>query len=230
MRLPKADGRIHSTRRPSRRTLSHINAVLALAEAGRRPETDEHLARAVKAMLAAQRPEGSWEGDPVYQGFNTPFRATQFAVMALVYACIREQPRPRTGTRPIQRPPPSLPPTISRCFWNNWISTGIWLRSRCCAQIRKVLTDSDQPLAREAAARALGHMADPGALPVLIKGLGDPTKMVQVASAYALRMVLVAAAERCAARARDACRCACHRRTRAPAGERLASSTSISAI
>ena len=59
------------------------NAVLALAEAGRRPETDEHLDRAVKAMLAAQRPEGSWEGDPVYQGFNTPFRATQFAVMAL---------------------------------------------------------------------------------------------------------------------------------------------------
>jgi hypothetical protein len=34
-------------------------------------------------MLAAQRQEGSWEGDPVYQGFNTPFRATQFAVMAL---------------------------------------------------------------------------------------------------------------------------------------------------
>ena len=59
------------------------NAVLALAEAGRRPESDEHLARAVNAMLAAQRPEGSWEGDPVYQGFNTPFRATQFAVMAL---------------------------------------------------------------------------------------------------------------------------------------------------
>src|SRR5947207_2660047 len=59
------------------------NAVLALAEAGRRPETDEHLALAVKAMLNAQRPEGSWEGDPVYQGFNTPFRATQFAVMAL---------------------------------------------------------------------------------------------------------------------------------------------------
>ena len=33
-------------------------------------------------------------------------------------------------------------------------------------------------------------MADPGALPVLIKGLGDPTKMVQATSAYALRMVL----------------------------------------
>ena len=33
-------------------------------------------------------------------------------------------------------------------------------------------------------------MADPGALPALIKGLGDPTKMVQTAAAYALRMVL----------------------------------------
>ena len=80
---PTADGRIRSTRRPSRRTSSPTTPYLALAEAGRRPETDEHLARAVKAMLAAQRPEGSWEGDPVYQGFNTPFRATQFAVMAL---------------------------------------------------------------------------------------------------------------------------------------------------
>ncbi len=59
------------------------HAVLALALAGRRPETDPNLARAVQTMLKAQRPEGSWEGDPVYQGFNTPFRATQFAVMAL---------------------------------------------------------------------------------------------------------------------------------------------------
>jgi hypothetical protein len=59
------------------------HAVLALALAGRRPESDPNLKRAVAAMLKAQRPEGSWEGDPVYQGFNTPFRATQFAVMAL---------------------------------------------------------------------------------------------------------------------------------------------------
>src|SRR3989449_1276434 len=59
------------------------HAILALALAGRRPETDERMARAVDACLKAQRPEGSWEGDPVYQGFNTPFRATQFAVMAL---------------------------------------------------------------------------------------------------------------------------------------------------
>ena len=54
----------------------------------------------------------------------------------------------------------------------------------------QVLVKSDQPLAREAAARALGHMADPGSMPALIQALGDPSKMVQTSAAYALRMVL----------------------------------------
>jgi hypothetical protein len=165
------------------------NAVLALAEAGRRPETDEHLARAVKAMLAAQRPEGSWEGDPVYQGFNTPFRATQFAVMALstlypgtTRAKNWDAAYPATPTTLAANDLPLLLEQLDQ-FWD--LAPEPMLR-----QIRGVLAGSDQPLAREAAARALGHMADPGALPVLIKGLGDPTKMVQASSAYALRMVL----------------------------------------
>ena len=165
------------------------NAVLALAEAGRRPETDEHLALAVKAMLATQRPEGSWEGDPVYQGFNTPFRATQFAVMALstLYP----------GTTKAKNwdaayPAPArvlaiddLPLLLQQLdqFWDLAPESQL-------LQIRKILATNDQPLAREAAARALGHMADPRALPVLIKGLGDSTKMVQNAAAYAVRMVL----------------------------------------
>ena len=165
------------------------NAVLALAEAGRRPETDEHLALAVKAMLAAQRPEGSWEGDPVYQGFNTPFRATQFAVMALSTLY------PGTATEKNWNAAYSAPARILAVndlplllqqldqYWD--LAPEPQLR-----QVHKVLAESDQPLAREAAARALGHMADPGAMDVLIKGLGDPAKMVQTASAYAIRMVL----------------------------------------
>ena len=165
------------------------NAVLALADAGHRPETDEHLARAVKAMLAAQRPEGSWEGDPVYQGFNTPFRATQFAVMAL--STLYPGTTKAKNWDAAYAPPPTvlvkddLPLLLQQLdqFWD--LAPEPVLR-----QIRSVLTNSDQPLVREAAARALGHMADPGALPALIKGLGDPTKMVQSSAGYALRMVL----------------------------------------
>jgi hypothetical protein len=165
------------------------HAVLALAEAGRRPESDEHMARAVKAMLAAQRPEGSWEGDPVYQGFNTPFRATQFAVMALstlypgtTKAKNWDAAYPAPATTLATNDLPLLLEQLDQ-YWD-------LAPEPVLVQIRKVLAESDQPLAREAAARALGHMADPGALAVLIDGLGDPAKMVQVASAYALRMVL----------------------------------------
>ena len=165
------------------------NSVLALALAGRRPETDEHLARAVQAMLQAQRPEGSWEGDPVYQGFNTPFRATQFAVMALSTLYPGSTAAKNWGAAypspPIRLAQNNLPLLLSQLdqFWDLAPESVV-------RQIRQVLATSAQPLAREAAARALGHMADPGALPVLMKALGDPAKMVQTASAYAIRMIL----------------------------------------
>jgi hypothetical protein len=165
------------------------HAVLALAEAGRRPETDEHLARAVKAMLAAQRPEGSWEGDPVYQGFNTPFRATQFAVMALS-TLYPGTTRAKNWDAAYPAPPTVLATNDVPLLLEQLDQYWDLAPEPVLLQIRKVLAESDQPLAREAAARALGHMADPGALAVLIKGLGDPAKMVQTTSAYALRMVL----------------------------------------
>jgi HEAT repeat protein len=165
------------------------NAVYALALAGRHPETDEHLARAVKAMMAAERPEGSWEGDPVYQGFNTPFRATQFAVMSL--STLYPGTTKAKNWNAAYPPPPAklathdLPLLLAQLdqFWD--LAPESTLR-----QIREVLVKSDQPLAREAAARALGHMADPGAMPSLIQALGDSSKMVQTSAAYALRMVL----------------------------------------
>jgi HEAT repeat protein len=165
------------------------NAVLAVAMAGRRPETDDHLAVAVKAMLAAQRQEGSWEGDPVYQGFNTPFRATQFAVMALstlypgtTQAKNWDAAYPAPPTRLAKKNLPLLLSQLDQ-YWDP--APGPVLK-----QIREVLLKSDQPLAREAAARAIGHMADPGSLPALMQALGDQTKMVQTSAAYAVRMIL----------------------------------------
>ncbi len=165
------------------------NAVLAVAMAGRRPESDEHLALALKAMMAAQRQEGSWEGDPVYQGFNTPFRATQFAVMALstLYPGTTEAKNWDAGfpAPPTKLAKNNLPLLLSQLdqFWDP-------APEPVLKQIREVLVKSDQPLAREAAARALGHMADPGSLPVLMQALGDQTKMVQSSAAYAVRMIL----------------------------------------
>jgi HEAT repeat protein len=165
------------------------HSVLALALAGRRPETDEHLARAVRAMLRAQRPEGSWEGDPVYQGFNTPFRATQFAVMAL--STLYPGTAGAKNWDAAYPPPPArltssnLPLLLTQLdqYWD--LAPEPVLR-----QIRQTLARNNQPLAREAAARALGHMADPGSMQVLVQALGDPSKMVQTSAAYALRMVL----------------------------------------
>ena len=165
------------------------NAVYALVVAGHRPGTDEHLAQAVKALLAAQRPEGSWEGDPVYQGFNTPFRATQFAVMALstlypgtARAKNWDAAYPAPVTTLARNDLPLLLEQLDQ-FWDP-------APEPVLKQIRQVLIESDQPLAREAAARALGHMADAGALPDLMKALGDSTKMVQASAAYAVRMIL----------------------------------------
>jgi HEAT repeat protein len=169
------------------------HTILALALAGKRPETDPNMARAVQAMLKAQRPEGSWEGDPVYQGFNTPFRATQFAVMALstLYPGPDNKPSAEKGWNDAYPAPPEklaahdLPLLLSQLdqFWDPASAGQL-------EQIRDVLAQNDQPLAREAAARALGHMGDPGSVKVLIKALGDQDKMVQRTSAWAIRMIL----------------------------------------
>ena len=182
-----------------------FHALYSLATAGRRPENDEHVARTLQYCLSAQRPEGDWQGDPVYKGFNTPFRDTQFAVMALstLYpgpgAAVDDR---RTGARgaPLRKntgwgagfpPPPSRLAThdLARLlgqldqFWD--LAAEPVLR-----QIRAVLARSDQPLAREAAARALGHMADPGALEPLTAALADPSKMVQRTAAWSLRQII----------------------------------------
>ncbi len=169
------------------------HSVLALALAGRRPESDPGMARAVKAMLEAQRPEGSWEGDPVYQGFDTPFRATQFAVMALstLYPGPDRKAAKDKGwddafpAAPARLATKDLPLLLSQLdqLWD-------LAPEEVLVQVRNLVTSSDQPLAREAASRALGHMADPGAVKTLTAALGDPDKMVQRTAGWALRMIL----------------------------------------
>ncbi|MGH9452184.1 MAG: HEAT repeat domain-containing protein, partial [Terriglobia bacterium] len=191
----------------TRKTADFISyhAIYSLALAGHRPQTDPNMARAVAACLRAQRTEGDWEGDPVYQGFNTPFRATEFAVMALsqLYPGPDKRPLREKGWDDAFQAPPTrlargdLPRLISQLdqFWD-------LAPEPVLEQIRQVLATNPQPLAREAAARALGHMADPGAVPILVRSLGDRSKVVQITAAWALRKILTrrpAVAERVSA-------------------------------
>ena len=178
-----------------------FHALYALATAGRRPETDGHVARTLGYCLAAQRPEGDWQGDPVYKGFNTPFRDTQLAVMALstLYPGAAKSKNwdagfPSPATRLATNDVPRLLYQLDQ-FWD-------LAPDSVRRQVRAVLATSDQPLAREAAARALGHMADPGALEVLTAALGDPSKMVQRTAAWALRRVVSRRGATVAARGR----------------------------
>ncbi|MGH9396064.1 MAG: HEAT repeat domain-containing protein, partial [Terriglobia bacterium] len=179
----------------TRKTADFISyhSIYALALAGHRPETDPNMARAVTACLRAQRTEGDWEGDPVYQGFNTPFRATEFAVMALsqLYPGPDKRPLSAKGwddafpAAPTHLATDDLPRLLAQLdqFWD-------LAPPSVLEQIRQVLAASPQPLAREAAARALGHMADSGAVPVLTHALGDQSKIVQTTAAWALRKIL----------------------------------------
>ena len=94
------------------------------------------MARAVNAMLAAQRPEGSWEGDPVYQGFNTPFRATQFAVMALS-TLYPGATKAKNWDAAYPAPPTKLATHNLPLLLRSSTSIGTWLRNRCCGRFAK---------------------------------------------------------------------------------------------
>ncbi|MEO8659008.1 MAG: hypothetical protein ABI693_11085 [Bryobacteraceae bacterium] len=67
-----------------------FHALYALAVAGHRGPAVDKLAR---YALETQRADGTWKGAPDYKGFDTPFRDTQFAVMAL--SELYPQPRRR---------------------------------------------------------------------------------------------------------------------------------------
>lgn len=144
-----------------------FQALYALALAGQRPE------KTIQYVLKAQRTDGSWQGDPEYKGFNTPFRDTQFAVMALSTLF------PYKATQPEEE-------KHFRTEHLDELLSDIDNRAPS-PQVRRVLSESKWVLARTAAAEELGNRKDTEALPLLAKALGDPNKLVQRAAAVALR-------------------------------------------
>ncbi|NUN98045.1 MAG: HEAT repeat domain-containing protein, partial [Candidatus Omnitrophica bacterium] len=162
-----------------------FHAIYALAKAGVSAE-DPRLAKSVQWCLSRQWPHGGWQGNADYKNFDTPFRDTQFAVMAL--SELYKGPGADGWESGFPAPPGDFDLNDTGAalaaldqYWND---PGAEVRPR----IRKAL-GHQQPLVRFAAASAVGRIADPEAVSDLIKLLGDPSKMVQRGAAWALRQI-----------------------------------------
>ena len=164
------------------------NVLWALAEAGHRPETDARMRLTYEYCLQMQRPEGSWQGLPTYKGFNTPFRDTQFAVLAL------SKLFPGDGGKGYEAGFPKPPGKFS-ADTGKFLEEAdmVWAKITPAQsnQLRQILKRDKQVLARESAARALGRAADSASTADLAAALGDESKLVQRAAAQALRDIAI---------------------------------------
>jgi hypothetical protein len=169
------------------------HAIYALARAGV-TLSDPRLKKAVDVCLTRQTPSGAWQGNPDYKNFDTPFRDTQYALMALTTLYpgpLQKQvtARQRLGWNAGFPAPPS-----SFAAGNAAATVAAldqhWDRPSP-ATTRKIrqLLDSPQVLVRYQAAVTLGRFADAEAVPALATRLGDPSKLVQRGAAWALRNI-----------------------------------------
>lgn len=155
------------------------HALYALAKAGV-PKDEPHVARAIEFALSHQTASGAWQGEPEYKNFDTPFRDTQYAIMAL------SEYFPGPGS---DATPPAIDASMSAVEKIAALDS-IWSAPSAeqTELIRREL-GSPQVLVRRYAAIALGRIAEPGAVESLSKKLGDPSKLVQRAAAWSLRQI-----------------------------------------
>jgi hypothetical protein len=159
------------------------HCLYALARAGFSPD-QPRIALSLKFLLERQQEWGGWfDPKQSYENFRTPFRETQFAVMAL-----SEFYKGSDGKGWLTPPVQSL-------------STGdvasrleridnVW--NRPSPQLVRELTanlDSEEPMLRMAAAAALGRVNAKESAPQLQRLLGDRSKLVQIAAAQAIRRI-----------------------------------------
>ncbi len=162
-----------------------FHCLYTLAKAGVSVE-DPRIQKTVQWCLSRQWPHGGWQGNADYKNFDTPFRDTQFAIMAL--SQLYKGPGSEGWTSGFTPPPKDFDASDTgatlAALDQYWDDPGTDTRAR----IRSVLTH-DQPLVRFAACSAVGRLADPEAVPQLVSLLGDPSKMVQRGAAWALRQI-----------------------------------------
>lgn len=162
------------------------HCLYTLARAGYTLEQPQ-VAKSLKFLLSRQQNFGGWF-DPrqTYENFRTPFRETQFAVMALSeFYKGNEQHGWQQGFEAL---PIKLAEGDARLrleqIDNVWDKPGKQVTNDLLASLQ-----SDEPMMRVAAAAALGRVGDESAVAPLTRLLGDSSKMVQLASAQAIRRI-----------------------------------------
>ena len=162
------------------------HCLYTLARAGYSPEHPQ-IAKSLKFLLSRQQSFGGWL-DPrqTYENFRTPFRETQFAVMAL------SEFYKGNAKRGWQVGVESLPTNLVdgnallrlHQIDNVWDKPGSSLVNDLIANLQSV-----EPMMRAAAGVALGRVGDERSIASLSKLLGDESKMVQIVSAQAIRRI-----------------------------------------
>ena len=159
------------------------HALWALAGAGV-GRTNPQVQKGLDYLLNRQQAFGGWF-DPLqsFENFRTPFRETQFAVLALSSfypgpdkAKGWNSPAPMTlSTEPVQ-----LLKDLDR-VWDG--------ASPALVDEIETATRSNDALIRQAAAEALGRLANASSAAPLIALFGDPSKLVQRTAAWSVRQI-----------------------------------------
>jgi HEAT repeats len=134
--------------------------------------------------MARQQGFGGWM-DPLqsFENFRTPFRETQFAIVALSsYFPVKD------GAKGWNSPPLNTLATGPVALLNQLDQVWDMPAPTVIEQI-EAAAQSNDPLIRQAAVEALGRLALPSSLPELAKLLSDPSKLVQRTAAWSLRQV-----------------------------------------
>ncbi len=175
--------------------------------------------KGIRFLLKQQKPFGAWydDDDPddphPYENFQTPFRETQFALMALseFFPEVTDESGKGSeeGTEEVDdETKDSKPGAKAELGWQAGYSSppkslneesvpgllaeldGIWVSPT--KTVRRELIETlnhPNPLARQAAAACLGRVGKEPAVEPLIKALGDHNKGVRRAAAWALRQL-----------------------------------------
>ena len=135
-------------------------------------------------LMKRQQIFGGWF-DPLqsFENFRTPFRETQFAVLALSsYYPGPDKTKGWNSPAPanLSKQPVELLGELDR-IWDGASPTLIHEIG--------VATGSNDPLIRQKAAEALGRLADKSSTAILIGLLSDPSKLVQRSAAWSLRQI-----------------------------------------